>query len=141
MEALMRVHEGFLRLSAAFINPANWNGRRTRGAESVERSGRRWGHAERVESFLSPCLGVAASVFDRSTRLGANVAVLLKVASLQHLDVMLVNLEGGPESDRQTRQHIAALHQQQGLPVDFLRMNRGKGRVQDCNRAYLKSVQ
>lgn len=122
------------------IPPAQWCSLILRtgtggGAEEEERSGIRSSGAEvgkrwacRVLSLPTPRPHSAPRLrvsLRGSTRLRENVAVLLKVAPLQHLDVMLVYLEGGAESDRQACQHVAALHQEQGLPVNFLCTNHG----------------
>lgn len=50
----------------------------------------------------------------------SEVFALQEVGPLQDLDVALVDLEGGAEADGQTGQHVAALHQEEGLPVDLL---------------------
>lgn len=94
--------------------------------------------SEETLSVLSPfssrrskaaSLGSAVSVsLSGGARLRENAAVLLEVAPLQHLDVMLVYLEGGAESDGQACQYVAALHQEKRLPVDFLRKIRRKDR-------------
>lgn len=108
-----------------------------RGSEERGSGGKLW--ACRVLSLpVPPCrsaLRARVSLWC-GMRLSVNVAVLLKVAPLQHLDVMLVNFECGAESDRQTCQHVAALHQQEGLPVDFLQTNRGE-RVEVCGVSQL----
>lgn len=46
--------------------------------------------------------------------------VILKVALLQHLDVVLVDFQGWAQADGQASQHICALHEQQRLAIDFL---------------------
>lgn len=53
-------------------------------------------------------------------RVTSEVFTLQEVGPLQHLDVALVDLERRAESDGQTGQHVAALHQEERLPVDFL---------------------
>lgn len=50
----------------------------------------------------------------------SDVLTFQKVGPLQHLHVSLVDFEGGAESDGQAGQHVAALHQEEGLPVNFL---------------------
>lgn len=39
---------------------------------------------------------------------------------LQHLHVALIDFKCGAESDGQTGQYVAALHEQKGLPINFL---------------------
>lgn len=50
----------------------------------------------------------------------SDVLVLQKVGPLQHLHVALIDFKCGAEADGQTGQYVAALHEQEGLPVDFL---------------------
>lgn len=50
----------------------------------------------------------------------SDVFAFQEVGPLQHFDVALVDFEGGAKSDGQAGQHVAALHQEEGLPVDFL---------------------
>lgn len=52
----------------------------------------------------------------------SDVFAFQEVGPLQHFDVTLVDFEGGAESDGQAGQHVAALHQEEGLPIDFLFM-------------------
>lgn len=57
---------------------------------------------------------------ERQSPSPSEVVVLQEVGPLQHLHVALVDLEGGAESDRQAGQHVAALHQEEGLTIYFL---------------------
>ena len=50
----------------------------------------------------------------------SDVFVFQEVGPLQHFDVALVDFEGRAESDGQAGQHIAALHEEKGLPINFL---------------------
>lgn len=50
----------------------------------------------------------------------SEVVVLQEVGPLQHLHVALVDFQSGPEADGETGQYVAALHQEEGLPVNFL---------------------
>ena len=58
---------------------------------------------------------------------GRGGVFVLKMAALQQLDVILVDLERGAEADGQTGQHVCALHQQQGFTVYLLGGGREKG--------------
>lgn len=50
----------------------------------------------------------------------SDVVAFQEVGPLQHFDVALVDFEGRAESDGQARQDVAALHQEERLPVNFL---------------------
>lgn len=50
----------------------------------------------------------------------SDVLVLQKVGPLQHLHVALIDFKCGAEADGQAGQYVAALHEQEGLPVNFL---------------------
>lgn len=50
----------------------------------------------------------------------SDVFAFQEVGPLQHFDVTLVDFEGGAESDREAGQHVAALHQEEGFPINFL---------------------
>lgn len=54
----------------------------------------------------------------------SEVFTLQEVAPLQNLDVALVDLQRGAEADGETGQHVAALHEEERLPVDFLVVRR-----------------
>lgn len=43
-----------------------------------------------------------------------------KMGPLQHLHVALVDFKCGAQSDGETGQDVAALHEQKGLPINFL---------------------
>lgn len=53
-------------------------------------------------------------------RVTSEVLALQEVAPLQNLDVALVDLQRRAEADGEPGQHVAALHQEERLPVDFL---------------------
>lgn len=50
----------------------------------------------------------------------SDILVLQKVGPLQHLHVALIDFKCGAEADGQAGQYVAALHEQEGLPVNFL---------------------
>lgn len=59
-------------------------------------------------------------------RVTSEVFALQEVGPLQHLHVALVDFERGAESDGQTGQHVTALHQEEGLAINFLMGGRRK---------------
>lgn len=54
----------------------------------------------------------------------SEVFTLQEVAPLQNLDVALVDLQRRAEADGETGQHVAALHQEERLTVNFLAVRR-----------------
>lgn len=70
-----------------------------------------------VEEELLHALSAGGGTIRQVT---SEVFALQEVGPLQHLDVALVDLERRAEADGQTGQHVAALHQEQRLPVNLL---------------------
>lgn len=50
----------------------------------------------------------------------SEILVFQKMGPLQHLHVALIDFKCGAEADGQTSQYITALHEQKGLPINFL---------------------
>lgn len=58
----------------------------------------------------------------------SEILELQKMGPLQHLHVALIDFKCGAEADGQTGQHVAALHEQKGLPIYFLTGERERER-------------
>ena len=56
----------------------------------------------------------------------SQILVFQKMGPLQHLHVALVDFKCGAEADGQTGQYIAALHEQERLPINFLTGGEGE---------------
>lgn len=101
-----------------------------RGGLGLER--RRGGGAGprglRVEEDSLHALSAGGGMIRRAT---SEVVALQEVGSLQHLDVALVDLERRAEADGETGQHVAALHEEERLPVDLLVGGAGRHHLEE----------
>lgn len=64
----------------------------------------------------------------------SRILVFQKMGPLQHLHVALIDFKCGAEADGQTGQYVAALHEQEGLAVNFLMGQRAHSEPRFCGR-------
>lgn len=79
-----------------------------------------WREVGRIQNGRGHCVRRQTQRSTACCSATSEILEFQKMGPLQHLHVALVDFKCGAESDRQTGQHVAALHEQKGLPIYFL---------------------